>query len=191
MAKETCNLIDPTNQSNDISVGDQMNLKMHPLLLEKEKKYTTTQPPNSEDGILNSDRDRVDLKMRMLLLEEEKVSAEEDCTEAILEVTNMATAVQGLYLADRQVLANARSGMVAGTCGRVCIFMCIYVCIYIYICMYASHEYGDSVAGTLFGRSAVICKCKFVDGCVHMWKCIYIHVRMCVCMCLYMYICKS
>ena len=78
----------------------------------------------------------MDLKVRMLLLEEGKVSAEEDCTEAILEVANMATAVQGLYLANQQVSASARSRMVVymWTCMYIHLHICLYIYIYIYVC---------------------------------------------------------
>jgi len=42
-----------------------------------------------------------------------------------MQVMNMATALQGLYLADQQEFANAGSWMIASTCGRVYIFMCV------------------------------------------------------------------
>ena len=107
-----------------------------------------------------------------------------------MQVMNMATALRELYLADQQLFANASSWMVACTCGSVYIFMCVCVCVCVCICIYASHEYGDSITGTLFGRSAGICKCRFVDDCEYMWTCTYIHVRMSVCTYTYVCICK-
>jgi len=82
-----------------------------------------------------------------------------------MQVINMATEVRKLYLADQQVFADAISGMVACTCGSVYIFMCVCVCVCVCICIYATHAYGDSSTVTLFGRSAGICKCRFVDDC--------------------------